>query len=173
MRRARDMAMVEPIDVQLFEGCGLAVRAVDDAEIAAWAVLRAGAERVGVLGSITGNIGKTGAAAGVAGLIKAVLAIANGVLPPSAGVRAPHPVLRDGRPALRLSCTPERWPPGTRHAGVGAAGPDGLAVPLVLRGEPDERTAAIKAPPLRSRVMPRAGKARPPSPGWAPWHTRA
>src|SRR5258707_6976084 len=157
MRRAHDMAMVEPIDVQLFEGCGLAVRAVDDAELAALAVLRAGAQRVGVLGSITGNIGNTGAAAGVAGLIKAVLAIANGVLPPSAGVRAPHPVLRDGRPALRLSCTPERWPPGTRHAGVGAAGPDGLAVQLVLPGEPDEPTPASKARPLQSRALPPAG----------------
>jgi len=172
MRRAHEMAMVDPTDVQLFEGCGLAVGVADDAELAALAVLRAGAQRVGVLGSITGNIGNTGAAAGVAGLIKAVLAMANGVLPPSAGIRAPHPVLRDGRPALRLSHTPERWPPGTRHAGVGAAGPDGLAVHLVLRGEPDERNSAGKAPQVRSRAWPRAVKARPPSPGWSPWHTR-
>jgi enediyne polyketide synthase len=172
MNRAHEMAMVDPADVQLFEGCGLAIGAADDAELAALAVLRAGAQRVGVLGSITGNIGNTGAAAGVAGLLKAVLAMANGVLPPTAGVRAPHPVLRDGRLALRLSHTPERWPPGTRHAGVGAAGPDGLAVHLVLRGEPDERTSAGKAPQVRSRTWPRAVKARPPSPGWSPWHPR-
>jgi len=172
MRKAHEMAMVDPADVQLFEGCGLAVGAADDAELAALAVLRAGAQRVGVLGSITGNIGNTGAAAGVAGLIKAVLAMAKGVLPPSAGVRAPHPVLRDGRPALRLSCTPERWPPGTRHAGVGAAGPDGLAVQLVLRGEPDERTSASKARRLQSRAVPRAVRTRHPSRGWSHWHAR-
>ncbi|HEX9514831.1 MAG TPA: SDR family NAD(P)-dependent oxidoreductase [Streptosporangiaceae bacterium] len=172
MRKAHEMAMVDPADVQLFEGCGLAVGAADDAELAALAVLRAGAQRVGVLGSITGNIGNTGAAAGVAGLIKAVLAMAKGVLPPSAGVRAPHPVLRDGRPALRLSCTPERWPPGTRHASVGAAGPDGLAVQLVLRGEPDERTSASKARQLQSRAVPRAVRTRHPSRGWSHWHAK-
>ena len=163
MRRAHEMAAVEPADVQLFEGCGLAVGAADDAELTALAALRAGAQRVGVLGSVTSNIGNTGAAAGVAGLLKAVLAMANGVLPPSAGVGAPHPVLRDGRPALRLARLPERWPPGTRHAAVGAAGPDGLSFQLVLRGEPDERSSAIRASRLRSRVLPRATKHRPAS----------
>src|SRR5258708_30437217 len=73
MRRAHDMAMVEPIDVQLFEGCRLAVRAVDDAELAALAVLRAGAQRVGVLGASTGSIGYTRPAAAGASPTKRVL----------------------------------------------------------------------------------------------------
>jgi len=110
MQRAHELAGVDPGDVQLIEGCGTAVPAGDQAELTALAALRAGARQVAVLGSISANIGNTGAAAGAAALIKTVLAIANGVLPPSTGVRTPHPILRDGRAALRLPASPEPWP---------------------------------------------------------------
>ena len=162
MRRAHEVAGVDPADIQLIEGAGTGDRAGDQAELAALATLRAGARHVAALGTISANIGHAGAAAGSAGLIKAVLAIANGVLPPSTGVRTPHPVLRDGRPALRLPATAESWPPGLRQAGVSAAGPDGLAVHLLLRGEPGEPVSAGKAAQARSRALPRAVQARPP-----------
>ncbi|HUZ51589.1 MAG TPA: beta-ketoacyl synthase N-terminal-like domain-containing protein [Streptosporangiaceae bacterium] len=164
MRRAHEMAGVDPGDVQLIEGCGAAVQASDHAELTALAALRAGARQVAVLGSISANIGNTGAAAGAAALIKAVLAIANGVLPPSTGVRTPHPMLRDGRAALRLPASPEPWPAGTRHAGVSAVGPDGLAVHLVLRGEPAQHSD-IRPPQIRPRaLLPRAVQTLPPAP---------
>ncbi len=164
LRRAHDMAGVDPGDVQLIEGCGTAVRARDHAELTALAALRAGTRQVAVLGSVSANIGNTGAAAGAAALIKAVLAIANGVLPPSTGVRTPHPMLRDGRAALRLPASPEPWPAGTRHAGVSAVGPDGLAVHLVLRGEPAQHPD-VRPPQIRPRAsLPRAVQTRPPVP---------
>ncbi len=164
MQRAHEMAGVDPGDVQLIEGCGSAVPAGDQAELTALAELRAGARQVAVLGSISANIGNTGAAAGAAALIKTVLVTANGVLPPSTGVRTPHPMLRDGRAALRLPASPEPWPGGTRHAGVSAVGPDGLAIHLVLRGEPAQLPDA-RPPQVRPRaLLPRAVQTRPPVP---------
>ena len=164
MRRAHEMAGIEPADVQMIEGSGTGVGPADDAELAALAALRSGARHVAVLGSISANIGNTGAAAGVAGVMKAVLAITNGVLPPSTGVRTPHPVLRDGRAALRLPGRPEPWPAGTRHAGI-TSGSDGVAYHLILRGEPGEHIAESKVPQLRPRALPRAVQTRPPTAG--------
>src|SRR6266568_1724199 len=164
MRRAHEMARVDPADVQLIEGCGTGVPAGDLAELTALAELRAGARHVAALGSISANIGNTRAAAGAAGLIKAVLAIANGVLPPSTGVRTPHPMLRDGRAALRLPAAPEPWPAGVRHVGVSAVSQDGLAVHLVLRGEAGRPPAVGRTPQPRARSMPRAVQTWPPAP---------
>ena len=164
MRRAHEMARVDPADVQLVEGCGTGVPAGDHAELTALAELRAGARHVAALGSISANIGNTRAAAGAAGLIKTVLAVTNGVLPPSTGVRTPHPMLRDGRAALRLPVAPEPWPAGVRHAGVSAISQDGLAVHLVLRGEAGRPPAVGRTPQPRARSMPRAVQTRPPAP---------
>ena len=158
------MAGIEPADVQMIEGCGTGVGPADDAELAALAALRSGARHVAVLGSISANIGNTGAAAGAAGLMKAVLAITNGVLPPSTGVRTPHPVLREGRAALRLPGRPEPWPAGTRHAGI-TSGSDGVAYHLILRGEPGEHIAESKVPQIRPLALPRAVQTKPPPGG--------
>ncbi len=168
MRRAHEMAALEPADVQFIEGSGAGTGAADDAELAALAELRSGSREVAALGSITANIGNTGAAAGTAGLIKAVLSIANGVLPPSTGVRTPHPMLRDGGAALRLPATPEPWPAGTRHAGVAATGPHGLAYHLLLRGEPREHAGGTRTPQHRPHAVPRAVQTRPPAAGRSP-----
>jgi enediyne polyketide synthase len=148
MRRAHEMAGIEPAEVQLVEGAGTGVGPADDAELSALAALRSGSRQVAVLGSISANIGNAGAAAGVAGLTKAVLAIRNGVLPPSTGVRTPHPMLQDGQAALRLAGTPEPWPAGTRHAGI-SSGSQGITHHLILRGEPGEHITGSKAPQLR------------------------
>ncbi|HEX7993995.1 MAG TPA: polyketide synthase, partial [Streptosporangiaceae bacterium] len=167
MRRAHELAGIEPAEVQLIEGAGTGVGRADEAELAALAALRAGAPRMAVLGSVSANIGNTGAAAGVAGLTKAVLAIGKGVLPPSTGVRTPHPMLRDGHAALRLADTPEPWPAGTRHAGI-TSGSEGFADHLILRGDPGEHVADAKVPRPRSarlKATPREAARYAPAPG--------
>ena len=134
LRRAYENARVDPPDVRLIEGCGTGVGHADEAELTALATVRSGARRPASIGSVTANIGNTGAAAGAAGLIKAVLAMANEVLPPTVGVAAPHHVLRDAGASLRLLAAPEPWPTSQRHAGVSARSLDGLSVHIVLRG---------------------------------------
>ena len=158
MRRAYERAGVDPADVQLIEGCGAGAGPADDAELTALAALRVGARQGAALGSISANIGNTRAAAGAAGLIKAVLAIANGVLPPVDRDPDPHPMLRDGRAALRLPRRPSRGRPAPGTPGSAATGPDGLAVHLVLRGEPGEH---IGAPRRRSSGRAPAAARRP------------
>jgi enediyne polyketide synthase len=161
MRRAVDMAGVDPGDIQLVEGCGTGVGACDQAELAALAELRAGSGQIAAFGSVSANIGYTRAAAGGAGLIKSVLAMANGVQPPATGVQTPHEMLRDGQAALSLPAAPQPWPSGVRHAAVGAAGPEGLAVHVVLRGEAGGAGADAGRPQPGAHSPPRAAQVRP------------
>jgi len=141
LRRAYEDAMIDPADVQLIEGCGTGIGHADEAELTALAMLRSGASRPASIGAVTANIGNTGAAAGAAGLIKAVLATANGVLPPTVGVAAPHQILSAAKASLRLLPAPEPWPAGRRLAGVSARSLDGFSAHMVLRGQPDARSA--------------------------------
>lgn len=161
MRRAHEVAGIDPAEVQFVEGAGTGDRAGDRAELAALAVLRTGARQIAAIGTISANIGHAGAAAGAAGLIKATLAIANGVLPPSTGVRNPHPLLRDGQASLRLPAAAEAWPAGLRHAAVSAASTEGLAVHLLLRRDPGAAVPAARAAQARPRGLARAVPARP------------
>ena len=116
MRTAYEMARLDPAEVELIEGCGSAVPATDEAELAALGSLRAGAAaRQPRSAAVSANIGAAGAAAGAAGLIKAVLAVANGVLPPSTGIRTPHPML-PGRPGRAAAAGPPSR--GRRHPGT-------------------------------------------------------
>ena len=137
LRRAYAAARIDPLDVELIEGCGTGVASADEAELTALAMLRTGAKREASLGALTANIGHCGAAAGVAGLAKTVLAIANGVLPPSTGIGEPHRLLRDEDARLRARNLPEPWPEGPRYAGVSAGDCDGMGVHLVLSGQPE------------------------------------
>ena len=140
MRRAHEMAQVDPGDIQLIEGCGLGTGPADEAELEALAMLTTRPRRA-ALGSITANIGNTRAAAGTAGLIKAVLAASHGVIPPSAGVGTPHRMLREAGSGLWAPTAPTPWPDGIRQAGVTARSTDGLSAHLVLRAAPARQSA--------------------------------
>src|SRR5579875_1912149 len=133
MIRAYRRARVDPADVRLTEGDGSGTADADAAELRALAALRAGARIPLALGSVKANIGHARAAAGAAGLIKTVLALSNGLIPAATGVRRPHPLVRELSELIRLPAAAERWPEGTRLAGVTAMGGDGLNVHLVLR----------------------------------------
>ncbi|MFC7648031.1 SDR family NAD(P)-dependent oxidoreductase [Streptosporangium lutulentum] len=116
----------------LFEGQGTGTPVGDTAELTALTRLLSGSVRQAALGSVTANIGHTGAAAGAAGLIKATLSIASGVLPPTTGCGSPHSLLAAPGAPLRVLSIPEPWPYGPRHAGVSATGFGGVHAHLVL-----------------------------------------
>jgi enediyne polyketide synthase len=135
LRRAYELAQVDPADVQLIEGCGLGTGPADEAELEALAMLATRPRRA-ALGSVTASIGNTRAAAGAAGLIKAVLAACNGVIPPSVGVGSPHRLLTEAGSGLWAPTAPAPWPDGIRQAGVTARSADGLSAHLVFRTAP-------------------------------------
>jgi len=142
MRRAHEMAQVDPGDIQLIEGCGLGTGPADEAELEALTMLATRPRRA-ALGSVTASIGNTRAAAGAAGLIKAVLAASHGVVPPSVGVGTPHRLLAEAGSGLWTPATPTPWPDGIRQAGVTARSSDGLSAHLVIRAAPARHSAGV------------------------------
>lgn len=147
LRRAHARAGIPPAEVALFEGSGTGTAAGDTAELAALTALLSGSVRQAALGSVSANIGHTGAAAGIAGVIKAALSVAHGVLPPTTGCGSPHPLLTAPGTPLRVPASPEPWPDGPRHAGVSAMGFGGVNAHLVLTAPPSSPATPHSAPP--------------------------
>ena len=144
MRRAYERAGVDPADIDYIEGNGAATLAADAAELAALASLRDGSRRAAALGSVKGNIGHAGAAAGVAGLIKTVLALDAGVIPPTTGADRPHELITRGAAMVTLPPAPQEWTGARRLAAVSATGIGGSNVHVVLRHEPTGRFRAAR-----------------------------
>ncbi|WP_433272528.1 type I polyketide synthase [Actinosynnema sp. CS-041913] len=153
LRRAYEMAGVEPSSVALVEGHGTGTAVGDHVELLALGRIRRAGSPRGALGSIKANIGHTKAAAGVAGLIKAALAVHHRVLPPTTGCRNPHDLLRRGDFPLRVLAGSEPWPTATPRAAVSAMGFGGINTHIVLDGPPVPPTTVL-APVVRAWGRP-------------------
>ncbi|MCY1071409.1 amino acid adenylation domain-containing protein [Nannocystis sp. RBIL2] len=139
--RALAVADVDPSSVGYVEAHGTGTRLGDPIEVAALTrVFRARTDAVGVtaLGSVKGNIGHLGAAAGVTGLIKATLALQHEQVPPTLHFRRPNPELALGRSPFFVNAAPLQWPRGAtpRRAGVSAFGLGGTNAHVVLEEAP-------------------------------------
>lgn len=156
LRRAYEMARVDPCSVGLVEGHGTGTPVGDRVELATLNLVRAGAPRRAALGSVKANIGHTKAAAGVAGLIKAALAVHHSVLPPTTGCREPHELLTGPGSTLCLLSGPQPWDSPARVAAVSSMGFGGINAHVVLTGTGAGRAGAVPEPMLRwSRPLPR------------------
>ncbi|RAS60621.1 enediyne polyketide synthase [Lentzea atacamensis] len=153
LRRAYDMAGVDPAEVRLIEGHGTGTAVGDETELSALAELRRGARDQAAVGSIKANIGHTKAASGVAGLIKATLSIASGVLPPTTGCERPHHVLTSAGSPFRALTEAQPWPAGPRLAGVSSFGFGGINAHVALR-DPVVSPPRTVSTPIRSRPRP-------------------
>ncbi|PDV98611.1 hypothetical protein A9Q02_14585 [Candidatus Chloroploca asiatica] len=139
LRRAYELAEVDPATVGLIEAHGTGTVAGDLCEVTAlrevFGSANAGQEQI-ALGSVKSQIGHTKAAAGAAGMIKATLALHHKVLPPTINVTQPNPKFGlDGSP-LYVNTRPRPWlrrPDGSpRRAGVSAFGFGGTNFHVVL-----------------------------------------
>ncbi|QKW24874.1 amino acid adenylation domain-containing protein [Streptomyces seoulensis] len=102
-----------------------------------------------VIGSVKGDIGHLGNAAGIAGLLKAVGSVRDGVIHPLAHFTEPNPLIDFGGP-LRLRPAGGPWPEGNglpRRAGVSSFGLTGTNVHAVLEQAPGPRP--VGSPPSR------------------------
>ncbi|MCS0603725.1 amino acid adenylation domain-containing protein [Streptomyces sp. LP11] len=98
-----------------------------------------------VIGSVKGDIGHLGNAAGIVGLLKALGALRSGVLPALAHFTEPNPLIDFDGP-LRLRPAGGPWPGADglpRRAGVSSFGLTGTNVHAVLEQAPDP----LPAPP--------------------------
>jgi enediyne polyketide synthase len=156
LRRAYELAGVDPSAVMLVEGHGTGTAVGDEIELSALMELRHGASKAAAIGSVKANIGHTKAASGVAGLIKATMSVASGVLPPTTGCERPHSALREAGAPLRVLAEPELWPHGPRLAGVSSMGFGGINAHIALRSAVSAQARAVTTPRYaRRRPTPR------------------
>ncbi|MFD9739259.1 SDR family NAD(P)-dependent oxidoreductase [Umezawaea sp. NPDC059074] len=155
LRRAYEMARLDPVAAGYFEGHGTGTEVGDRVELLTLTSVRATAAKPAALGSVKANIGHTKAAAGVAGLIKAALAVHHRVLPPTTGCDEPHGLLRGNR-SVRVLDEPEEWTGPQVVAGVSAMGFGGVNTHVVLAGgEPRASTGVpVRRPLPRHEIVP-------------------
>ncbi|MGH9066364.1 MAG: beta-ketoacyl synthase N-terminal-like domain-containing protein, partial [Acidimicrobiales bacterium] len=148
LRRAWDMAGLDPTTIGLLEAHGTATAAGDGAELASAAQVfgrpDAGEQRVPI-GSVKSMIGHAMPAAGMAGLIKAALAVHHRVLPPTLHCEDPHPGLTATR--FRVLDRSEPWTAGEtpRRAAISAFGFGGINAHVVLEEHRAEARVRARA----------------------------
>ncbi|MFC1232972.1 type I polyketide synthase [Streptomyces sp. Sce081] len=143
------------------EAHGTATRLGDPIEVQALTEVfgPAGQESGGcLLGAVKGNIGHTGAAAGVTGLIKTVLMLEHREIAPTAHYTAPNPLLELDRSPFRVATGPEPWVPregrAERVGAVSSFGVGGTNAHVVLTEAPAVRRPARAA---RPQLLPLSG----------------
>ncbi|XVQ15870.1 type I polyketide synthase [Spirillospora sp. CA-255316] len=155
IRLALANADVDPADIGYVEAHGTGTRVGDPVEVSALtAAFREGTDRVGDcwLGAVKGNVGHTGAAAGVTGLIKTVLQIRHRELVPTPHFKQPNPEMRLESTPFRISVDHREWTAkGPLLAGVSSFGIGGTNAHVVVESapEPDRRPAQP-----RPRIFP-------------------
>ncbi|MEV4049848.1 beta-ketoacyl synthase N-terminal-like domain-containing protein [Amycolatopsis sp. NPDC049688] len=134
-------AGVDPGDVGYVEAHGTGTRVGDPVEVAALTqAFREETDRVGYcrLGSVKGNIGHTGPAAGAAGVIKAALMVQHREFVPTLHYRRPNPELELESSPFVVADRREPWRgDGPLLAGVSSFGMGGTNAHAVLESAPD------------------------------------
>lgn len=144
LRRAYDMAGVDPATVGLIEAHGTATPVGDQVEIQA--LSRVFGKRQGTLpkcaiGSVKSMIGHTMPAAGIAGVIKTALSLHHRILPPSLNCEEPNPALGLDQTPFHVNTEARPWIHGSetpRRAGVNSFGFGGINGHVVLEEHPAE-----------------------------------
>lgn len=149
-------AGVSTRDVQYLEAHATGTLVGDPIEVSGLkhAFATAGDDRRGAvpIGSVKGNVGHLGPAAGMAGLVKVCLAMQHGVIPPTVGVGSPNPRLGLEDSPFHVPQVPVAWPAGPRVAGVSSFGIGGTNAHVVL-GEPPRPTARPATDAARPLVV--------------------
>ncbi|MCY0989399.1 amino acid adenylation domain-containing protein [Nannocystis sp. ILAH1] len=157
IERALAVAGLEPAQIGLVEAHGTATRLGDPIEVAALTQAyrrRTAARAWCALGSIKGNIGHLGAAAGVTGLIKAALALAREAIPPTLHFRAANPELALDTSPFFVNADTLNWPRRhvPRFAAVSSFGVGGTNAHAIL-GEAPPSPATDPSRPVQLLVL--------------------
>ena len=137
LRLAQTMACVESRDIGYVEAHGTGTYLGDPIEMAGLARVFGPRPEPCPIGSLKGNLGHLGNAAGMASLLKVLLMLKNGHIPPTINFRTLNPALRMDATRFRIACANEAWEcAGTRLAGISAFGFGGTNCHLVVEETP-------------------------------------
>ncbi len=141
MRDLYTTAQIAPDSIQMIEAHGTGTKLGDPIEFTALAkCFNQASEQQNkiALGSIKGNIGHAGAAAGVAGVLKVLLAMRHQTIPASLNFIEANPALSFDQSPLSVNHTSKAWPRTTkpRRGCVSAFGFSGTNAHLVLEEPP-------------------------------------
>ncbi|WP_198548975.1 polyketide synthase, partial [Streptomyces sp. PRh5] len=151
IRRAHQLAGLQPADVQYVELHGTGTRVGDPVEAAALgAALGRDRREHGPLavGSVKTNIGHLESAAGIAGFLKVALAIRGREIPASLNFREPNPQIPLDELNLRVQTRTTPWPQADRPlvAGVSSFGMGGTNCHVVVGEAPVLERSATPEP---------------------------
>lgn len=138
---AQRAAGVDAIDIDYVEAHGTATPIGDPVEVQALTdAFRQSANATGWcwLGAVKGNIGHTGAAAGVAGLVKTALMLDHRELVPTPHFTEPNPLMRIEDTPFQICSRRRPWPDrGLPLAAVSAFGVGGTNAHVIVQGPPE------------------------------------
>ncbi|MER6900632.1 polyketide synthase, partial [Amycolatopsis sp. NPDC000740] len=135
VRTALARAGLAAADLGYVECHGTGTTVGDPIEVEALTTVLAGCGDVPI-GSVKGNIGHLGSAAGIAGLVKTALSIHNGQIPASAGFAEPNPDVGFESSPCFVNTELRDWPQVRRAAGVSSFGIGGTNAHVVLTQAP-------------------------------------
>ncbi|NGO71427.1 type I polyketide synthase [Streptomyces boncukensis] len=164
IRQAMTKFGIDPGHVGYVEAHGTGTRVGDPIEVNALtqAYRELGMAGTGSIpiGSVKGNVGHLGPAAGVIGLIKAALAIRSGRIPPSINYTEPNPAIDFADSPFYVNTALAPWPEHqeTRLAAVSSFGVGGTNAHVVLSAAPPVPPAK---PAPTAKSVPTAKPARP------------
>lgn len=110
LERAYTSCGIDPASVQYLEAHATATVVGDAVEVKAASRIFARSSAPVNLGSVKGNFGHTGWAAGVTSLIKVITAMQTGTVPPQAAFTAPSPRLDLGKSVFVIPSKAKEWP---------------------------------------------------------------
>ncbi|MGI5347543.1 SDR family NAD(P)-dependent oxidoreductase [Streptomyces sp. CA-250714] len=170
IRRAMRAHGIDPADIGYVEAHGTGTRVGDPIEVNALTRAYRDLGMTGVrscpIGSVKGNVGHLGPAAGVVGLIKTVLALRTGRIPPSINFTRPNPAIDFEGGPFYVNTELSDWPEhhDSRLAAVSSFGVGGTNAHVVVeqppaRPEPEQPGASAAQRPLLLPVSARTPEA--------------
>lgn len=156
IREALEIAGVGPEQISYIEAHGTATPIGDPIEIKALAQAFAGRKREHTcyLGSVKGNIGHLGWAAGMAGLIKAVLIVRHKVIPPTLNFEDYNPQLYIEETPFAINRQPVPLTTPKAIVGVSSFGLGGNNSHLILETAPPRPETDYALKPLTAMLIP-------------------
>ncbi|WP_369203992.1 type I polyketide synthase, partial [Streptomyces sp. PU-14G] len=151
IRRVMRESGTDPARIGYVEAHGTGTRVGDPIEVNALTRAYRDLGHTGVadipIGSVKGNVGHLGPAAGVVGLIKTVLALQRGRIPPSINYRRPHPAIDFASGPFHVNTELSDWPAhhDVRSAAVSSFGVGGTNAHVVVEQPPPPRKAGRRA----------------------------